>query len=149
MNFEFCPSCGAKRSDASELCRMCGFDFGGPNGGAASERDRGSAPVPPSGWAVDRVPPPAPPQWQHPVPQQVVSRQVDVRPVSDRRNIARWTANALDVRCAGSAGGCLGMFVGFFAGALVGGAIGGFAALVTIPIGVLWACWWARESCSE
>lgn len=137
MRIDVCPRCGTKRPDAFQWCRKCGLDF--------AKAERGQLPAdmrltptagPPPPSDVQRVAPPVQqgPQWQQPA--QPYIPQLDVRPVNDRKNMARLTANALDVRCGGTAGGCLGMIVGFLVFGYLGAAIGGVAPLLLIPIGV-------------
>ena len=141
VQIEFCPRCGTKRPDELQWCRKCGLDF--------HKAERGQFPPgvrPPSGgWATDRVPPPAPARmppsgWATDRVEQGAPYlgQLDVRPVSDRANMARWTRNALDIRCLGAAGGCLGMVVGGFVGLLILGALGwGFYGLFLLPLFVV------------
>ncbi len=131
MSIEFCPRCGTKRPDYLKWCRKCGLDF--------EMAERGKLPA----NMVDE-------SFQRPSGQQAAEGQAlphgsgwtqgghlqaDITPVSDRRNIARWSRNALDVRCGGTAGGCLGTFVGFLVGGYVGLAIGGLAVIFTLAVG--------------
>ena len=138
MRIEVCPRCGTRRPDAFQWCRKCGLDFEKAERGQfpADMRPTPTAGPPPTS-DVQRVPPPIQhsQQWQQPTQPYVP--QVDVRPVNDRKNMARWTANALDVRCGGTAGGCLGMLVGFLLFGYFGAVIGGVAPLLLIPLGVV------------
>jgi hypothetical protein len=133
VKIETCPRCGVKRPDAFQWCRKCGLDFEKAERGQfpPGMPDRPVSPyAPPPGWTPNAPPVPHEPQWQQPAPR------VDVRPVNDRQNMARWTANALDVRCGATAGGCLGMILGLIVAGSIGAVIGGVAPLLLAPVGV-------------
>lgn len=126
MKIEFCPRCGTKRPDEFKWCRKCGIDF--------EQAERGQLPAGvTSPYARPTTPNPEPTsQWQQPyVPV------VEVRAGGDRQSMARWSLHALEVRCGGTAGGCLGMVAGFVLFGYIGALIGGVAPLFFIPIGVL------------
>ena len=134
VKIEFCPRCGTKRPDELQWCRKCGLDFHKAERGELPAGVSAPPRTPPGGWAVDKFDPPQPgqPQWQQPyVPV------VEVRPGGDRQSMARWTSNALDVRCGGTVGGCLGMVLGFVLFGYLGAVIGGVAPLLLIPLGVM------------
>ena len=132
MQIEFCPRCGTKRPDAFQWCRKCGLDFHRAERG---EQPPGATTPPPrqvTGWVIDDRTAPPSSQWARPEAQPV-----EIRPTTDRKTMAQWSAHAMDVRCGGTAGGCLGMFLGFLAFAYIGAAIGGPAILLLLPIGVI------------
>lgn len=121
----YCPRCGTQRLDDLAWCRKCGLDF--------AEAARGHF-SPPASGTVERIPPQAPPQyWQ--LPGQ--PPPIDVRPVSDRRTMARVAGQSLTVSCGGTVGGCAGMVAGLVAGVMVGFALGGWATILTAPVGMI------------
>lgn len=154
---KYCPRCSTARDEGAAFCRRCGLDL------EAAEAGRGEV-VHHPGYRPPRMAPyePRRPQYEPPpgeiepppvyvaapVPEQALQShyrhvqyqapQLDVRLVDDRQNMARLSARALDVRCGGTAGGCLGMMAGFWGGALVGGALGlGLLSLVPVTAGML------------
>jgi hypothetical protein len=124
VQIAYCPRCGTQRMDDLPWCRRCALDF--------EEAERGHLPPPTSG-TVERIPPQAPSHWQLPGQPPLI----DVRPVSDRRTMARVAGQSLTVSCGGTVGGCAGMVVGLVAGVMVGFALGGWAAIVLAPIGMI------------
>jgi len=43
----------------------------------------------------------------------------------------------MEVRCGGTAGGCLGMIAGLLLFGYIGAAIGGIAPVILLPVGIL------------
>lgn len=110
-DYGFCPRCGARRPDAFRWCRKCGLDFQNTPSPDASS----SAPV----IASDQ------------------RTRVDVRPIGEQRDIAKWTRDAFTVRCLGTVGGIVGMVVGFFLFTAIGGAMNaGVASLLLGFLGI-------------
>ena len=106
---ERCPRCAARRIEGVDTCPRCQWRF------------------------TETATPPPGPTPSRPEPIRVQNEAMD------RRALARMSANAMQVRCLGTAGGCLGSILGAILGfyistivtqnALIGvvGALVGFA----------------------
>ncbi len=118
MDYEYCPRCGTRRDDAVfGWCKKCGFDFKyGPGPDPAAARQ---TPQSPSSRDEPRT-------------------RIDVRPVGDRRDIAKWTRDAFTVRCLGTFGGMVGAFLGFFLLTWIGAAmqLGVFSLVLGLFFGI-------------
>lgn len=119
MDYGYCPRCGTRRPDAFRWCRKCGLDFQNP------PKSETHASAPPAHTSVA------------PGENRI---SIDVRPVGDRRDLARWTRDVFTVRCLGTLGGMVGMFLGFFVMVALGGAVsaGPFSlvlGLIGLPLG--------------
>ena len=142
MRIDTCPRCGTRRPDELQWCRKCGLDFHKAERGDLPRDMSPSAPTAgrPSLPAAPPAQPPAA-QWPPSGQPQSAPLRVDLRPVNDRRNMAQWTRDALDLRCGTTAGGCLGMVAGFIGGAMIGTVVGGpvgglLFAVVGVPLGM-------------
>ena len=114
MDHGFCPRCGSRRPDAFRWCRKCGFDFQNP----------------PKPDVAASVPPVVADQPQ----------RIDVRPIGDRRAMAQFSRDVIDIRCLGTIGGILGAIVGFLALGTLGvifnlGSAGALLSIVGLPLG--------------
>jgi ribosomal protein L40E len=120
MPSNVCPRCGATRPDDFRWCRKCGLDFKAPQKSVGSSEAKVAAR--PSSSASSQ------------------GFQLDVRPVNDRANLARYARDVIDVRCLGTVGGLVGALAGFLLLGWIGMAIGGagvLLAILGIPVG-----WW-------
>ncbi len=137
MRIDTCPRCGTRRPDELQWCRKCGLDFQKAERGELPSNMSPTAPT--AGRPAPPVMAPSQPlaQWQQPAQPPPTPIRVDLRQVNDRRNMAQWTRDALDLRCGTTAGGCLGMLAGFVAGPMLGSVLGSpVAALLLAVIGV-------------
>lgn len=77
------------------------------------------------------------------MPEPATHSQVRIEPW-DTKTIARASASVMQVRCLGTAGGCLGLVLGGFIGLVLGSATGSFVmAIIGVPLGAFAGAWLA------
>jgi hypothetical protein len=137
-----CPRCAARRVEGLDTCPKCQWRY-----------TIGPTPTPASPWAGPTVAPrldePKPADYwvrpkgaAQPPPTASTPTLVQLQPM-DRRAMARWSYAALQVRCLGAMGGCLGVVVGAFVGTWVSAAAtqNAFAVVPGLMFGAFIGMW--------